>query len=68
MIYLVYREEQDSISGFDFTGIFDNKTAAQNFAESEGPGYKVFETTFGPIDWMKLDPPAPEIKIDWGNF
>lgn len=54
MIYLVYCEDQDSSSGVSFSGIFAFKMDAERWAESEGPEYKVVETKFGPIDWMKI--------------
>lgn len=64
MIYVVVYENPDSTTGADFTGIFDNKLDAENWAKSEGNGAMVFETTFGPIDWNKIRP-LPE--IDWNG-
>lgn len=58
-VFLVYVEDPDSSSGVSITGIFDNKASADSFAESEGPGYLVEETSFGPIDWNKLNPIPP---------
>ena len=64
MIYVVFCENQDSTTGIDFTGIFDNMQEAINWARSEGPEFKVCQTQFGPIEWQKFSP-LPE--IDWNG-
>lgn len=66
MIFVVYCENQDSTTGVDFTGIFDTKIAAENFAKSEGPYYMVAETGFGTIDWKVFNPIV--VNFDWGNI
>ena len=61
MIFVVWCDDPESSSGTAITGVFDTRESADNFAESEGPDYKVAEMTFGPIDWTKMN----YHPIDW---
>jgi hypothetical protein len=53
-LFIVYNEEQDSISGFDISGVFDDLRDAISWAKSEGNGQKIFKTTTGPINWNAM--------------
>ena len=72
MIFIVWVPDDDSTSGAAITGVFDFRESAENFAKSEGPDYKVFETSFGPIDWNKMNPIPPYVDpadgIDWSDW